>query len=165
MTWRRVRGGLVRKMSKACRRWSPVNGIPETLENSEALIFGSFLLALVILLVLNFCHLIFRFMTHLSNMSPTLSLLVSQAGWVEFTFSQNSFQNPGFLCITGWKIKQAHLKRKDLLDPYEMSPGRSGIGAARYGEAKAQGVSLDFHLEEVWILKKFWKAGDQAGLG
>ena len=165
MTWSRVTGGLVRKMSRACRRWSPVNGIPDTLENLEALIFGSFWLSVIIY---SCCfYLLWSYSlnsTHLSKMSPTLSLLVSHAGWGEFTFSQNCFQNPGWLRIIGWKIKSAHLKREDLLDPYEMSPGRRSIGAATYGEAEAQGVSLDFHLDKDQIKTRFWKVGDQPGL-
>ena len=95
------------------------------------------------------------FSTHLSKMSPTLSLLVSHAGWVDFTFrallsnkSYANVSNPGWLRIIGWKT---HLERKDLLDPYEMGPRWSSIRASTYGKAQTQGVSLDFHLEELLI--------------
>ena len=78
-TCRRVRGGLVLKMSKACLRWRPVNGIPDTLKNSKAFIFGSF--GQFVGDLIRDYEILFCLKTHLSRMSPTLSLLVSQAGW------------------------------------------------------------------------------------
>ena len=88
VTWRRVRDGLVLKISSACLRCSPVKGIPDTLWIGNIHIWQQYLASGI--WQVNHCtgaRLRLFSKTHLSKISPTLSLLVSQAGWVQRSFT------------------------------------------------------------------------------
>ena len=168
ITWSRVTGGLVRKMSKACLRWSPVNGMPDTLENwLRHWSFPSFWLwsySLNSLEQFGICILVSRdigkilllfFLDSLEQnvANPQLARLPCRLSGIHFrALLSNKYyanvSNLGWLRIIGWKT---HLERKDLLDPYEMGPRWCSIRASTYGKAETQGVSLDFHLEQLLI--------------